>query len=188
MKFDPTKHHRQSIRLKDYDYTQAGAYFITLCTENRTCVLGDVIDGEMQLSPTGTIVVEAREWLAQQYPYVVIDAYVVMPNHFHGIIVIDTTTVGAVREPSNVPPVRQPPNVPPTPIHPKPLGRLIGAFKTVSTKRINELHATPGMVFWQRNYYEHIIRHEDALNHIRRYIIHNPIKWTIDRENPLSRR
>jgi REP element-mobilizing transposase RayT len=110
---------------------------------------------------------------------VVINAYVVMPNHFHGIIVIDAPTVGAVRGPSNVPP---------TPIHAKPLGRLISAFKTVSTKRINELHATPGMVCWQRNYYEHIIRHEDALNRIRRYIIHNPMKWAIDRKNPLSQR
>lgn len=216
MNYDPAQHHRRSIRLKDYDYTQAGAYFITLCVENRTCVLGDVVDGEMQLSPSGAIVAEAWEWLAQQYPYVAIDEYVVMPNHFHGIIVIDAPTVGAVREPPNEPPtipsppptmdtVREPPNEPPKPpptmgavreppIEPskppprKPLGRLIGAFKTVSTKRINELNATPGIAFWQRNYYEHIIRHENALDRIRRYIMHNPMKWAIDRENPLSRR
>jgi putative transposase len=200
MNYDPAKHHRRSIRLKDYDYTQAGAYFITLCVENRACVLGDVIDGEMQLSPSGAIVAEAWEWLAQQYPYVAIDEYVVMPNHFHGIIVIDAPTVGAVREPPNEPPnepptipspstptvgaVREPPNKPPR----KSLGRLIGAFKTVSTKRINELNTTPGISFWQRNYYEHIIRHENALDRIRRYIIRNPMKWAIDRQNPLSRR
>ena len=200
MNYDPAKHHRRSIRLKDYDYTQAGAYFITLCVENRACVLGDVIDGEMQLSPSGAIVAEAWEWLAQQYPYVAIDEYVVMPNHFHGIIVIDAPTVGAVREPPNEPPnepptipspstptvgaVREPPNKPPR----KSLGRLIGAFKTVSTKRINELNTTPGISFWQRNYYEHIIRHENALDRIRRYIIRNPMKWAIDRQNPHSRR
>jgi REP element-mobilizing transposase RayT len=206
MNYDPAKHHRRSIRLKDYDYTQAGAYFITLCVENRACVLGDVIDGEMQLSPSGAIVADAWEWLAQQYPYVAIDEYVVMPNHFHGIIVIDApTVVGAVREPPNEPPtspptmgaVRVPPNEPPTvgavrvpPNEPprKPLGRLIGAFKTVSTKRINELNTTPGISFWQRNYYEHIIRHENALDRIRGYIIRNPMKWAIDRQNPLSRR
>jgi len=196
MNYDPAKHHRRSIRLKDYDYTQAGAYFITLCVENRACVLGDVIDGEMQLSTTGTIVAEAWEWLAQQYPYVAIDEYVVMPNHFHGIIVIAAPTVGAVREPPTIIPtsppnmgaVREPPNEPPKPTPCKPLGRLIGAFKTVSTKRINESNTTPGITFWQRNYYEHIIRHEGALDRIRRYIIHNPMKWAIDRENPLSRR
>lgn len=179
MNYDPAKHHRRSIRLKDYDYTQAGAYFITLCVENRACVLGDVIDGEMQLSPSGAIVADAWEWLAQQYPYVAIDEYVVMPNHFHGIIVVDAPTVGAVREPPN-----EPPTSPPR----KPLGRLIGAFKTVSTKRINELNTTPGISFWQRNYYEHIIRHENALDRIRGYIIRNPMKWAIDRQNPLSRR
>ena len=196
MNYDPAKHYRRSIRLKDYDYTQAGAYFITLCVEHRACVLGDVVDGEMQLSPSGVIVAEAWEWLAQQYPYVAIDEYVIMPNHFHGIIVIDAPTVGAVREPPTIPPpspptmgaVREPPTIPPPSPPRKPLGRLIGAFKTVSTKRINELNATPGISFWQRNYYEHIIRHEDALNRIRRYIIHNPFKRAIDRENPLSRR
>jgi REP element-mobilizing transposase RayT len=200
MNYDPAKHHRRSIRLKDYDYTQAGAYFITLCVENRACVLGDVVDGEMQLSTTGAIVAEAWAWLAHQYPYVAIDEYVIMLNHFHGIIVIDAPTMGAVREPPTITPtspptmgaVREPPNgpsaIPPTPTPRKPLGRLIGAFKTVSTKRINELNATPGIAFWQRNYYEHIIRHEDALNRIRRYIMHNPMKWAIDRQNPLSRR
>jgi putative transposase len=195
MNYDPTTHHRRSIRLKNYDYTQAGAYFIALCTEHRACVLGEVIDGEMQLSPTGTIVAEAWEWLAQQYPYVAIDTYVVMPNHFHGIIVIDAPTVGAVRQRPTIPttlphtvwPVRQPPTIIPT-IHRKPLGWLIGAFKTVSTKRINVLNATLGMVFWQRNYYKHIIRHEDALDRIRRYIMHNPMKWAIDHKNPLSQR
>jgi REP element-mobilizing transposase RayT len=196
MNYDPAQHHRRSIRLKDYDYTQAGAYFVTLCVENRACVLGDVVDGEMQLSPSGVIVAEAWEWLAQQYPYVAIDEYVVMPNHFHGIIVIDAPTVGAVREPPNEPPkppptmgaVREPPIEPSKPPPRKPLGRLIGAFKTVSTKRINELNATPGIAFWQRNYYEHIIRHENALDRIRGYIIRNPMKWAIDRQNPLSRR
>lgn len=200
MKYDPAKHHRRSIRLKDYDYTQAGAYFVTLCTQHRACVLGDVIDDEMYLSTTGAIVADAWEWLAQQYPYVAIDAYVVMPNHFHGIIVINNDpVVGAVREPPHIPPTQpptttqnEPPHIqsiqPPKQIPRKPLGRLIGAFKTVSTKRINELNSTPGMIFWQRDFYEHIIRHENALDRIRRYIINNPLKWAIDRQNPHSPR
>lgn len=122
MQYDPVNNHRRSIRLKDYDYTQAGAYFVTVCTQHWACVLGDVIDDEMQLSVTGTIVAETWEWLAQQYPYVILDAYVVMPNHVHGIIVINNDPVGAAREPHLTPPT----TLAHTPRHPQSIPATAG--------------------------------------------------------------
>lgn len=145
-------------------------------------LFGNISDGVMVLNPAGEIVKEAWLWLAEQYPYVVLGEFCIMPNHFHGILVIDgvgavrATAVGAVREP----PLHQ--NEPPQPI--KPLGRLIGAFKTVSTKQINLLRNTPGDIVWQRNYYEHIVRSEGDMRRIAAYIQQNPMNWKIDRENP----
>jgi REP element-mobilizing transposase RayT len=233
MRYDPDKHHRRSIRLRGYDYRQAGAYFVTLCVQNRECLLGEIADEAMVLSRSGEIVSQAWAWLAEQYPYVALDEWVVMPNHLHGIMVIldsdglPHVAVGAVREPplqgdAPLPPSgdqvlraivgahrdaplpgpedvpSSPPNDAPLPrpgdVCPprpgdaprrKPLGQLIGAFKTVSTKNINVLRGTPGAVVWQRNYYEHVIRNEDELNRARAYIANNPRQWALDRENPL---
>jgi putative transposase len=105
MRYNPDIHHRRSIRLRGYDYRQAGAYFVTLCVHNRECMLGDIADDAMVLSRSGEMVSQAWTWLAEQYPYVALDEWVVMPNHLHGIIVILDTdgprdvAVGAVREP-----------------------------------------------------------------------------------------
>jgi putative transposase len=168
-------HQRRSMRLPGYDYTQPGAYFVTLVTQNRLRLFGEIVDGEMRLNAVGEIVSQAWQWLARQYPYVDIDEWVIMPNHLHGIIWIvnnDAPGRGGSR------------TAPTHPIHPqKPLGRLIGAFKTVSTKQINLLNQTPGAALWQRNYFEHIIRNDDDLRRIRAYISNNPLRWTIDREN-----
>lgn len=179
-KFDPARHHRRSIRLKGYDYTAAGAYFVTNVTHQRECLFGEMVDGEMRLNPLGEIAAWAWEWLAQQYPYVDLDAWVVMPNHIHGILVMD---VGARPSPS----VGARRDAPLPIIKRKPLGQLIGAFKTVSAKRINEHRATPGHPVWQRNYYEHIIRNEAALGRIRAYIHNNPAQWALDNDNPNRR-
>jgi REP element-mobilizing transposase RayT len=125
MRYDPERHHRRSIRLKGYDYTQAGAYFVTIVTQDRACLFGEIVEGEVQLNPFGEIVAESWRWLAMQYDYVELDEWVIMPNHLHGIIVItDNGSRGGSR---TAPTVKR-----------KPIGRLIGAFKTVSTKRINE--------------------------------------------------
>ena len=86
---DPHNHHRRSIRLPGYDYTQAGAYFITIVTYGRKCLFGEISGGEMRLNELGEIVAEAWQWLPAQYPYIQIGAWCVMPNHFHGIIIID---------------------------------------------------------------------------------------------------
>ncbi len=166
------KLNRRSIRLKGYDYSQAGAYFITICTQNRECLLGKIIHDKMVLNKFGQIAVDTWRWLEKQYDHVVLDQWVVMPNHLHGIILIHG------RDDSRI-----------VPTHTgsmkkrKPIGRLVGAFKTVSTKQINIIRNTAGEKFWQRNYYERIVRNDNDLNRIRQYIVENPMKWAIDREN-----
>lgn len=167
MSFDPQKHHRRSIRLQGYDYARMGAYFVNVCAQNRECLFGDVIEDEMRHNDIGTVVVESWKWLEDHYGFVELDEWIVMPNHLHGILVI---TEGGSR---TAPTKKR-----------KPLGRLIGAFKTVSTKKVNRMRGTPAAQVWQRDLYERVIRNEDELNRIRRYIIENPLKWELDSENP----
>jgi REP element-mobilizing transposase RayT len=169
MRKSPAKYHRRSIRLPGYDYTHEGIYFVTICTQNRECLFGDIIDGKIKLNDTGHVVTETWKWLAIQYDYVELDEWVVMPNHIHAIIVITDRRGGSRTAPT---------------AKRKPIGRLIGAFKTVSTKRINQMYGSPGAKLWQRNYYEHIIRNDNELHHIRQYIIDNPLRWELDQENP----
>jgi putative transposase len=171
-KYNPNFHHRRSIRLADYDYTMQGVYFVTICTQDRQCWFGTIEDGHMQVNEYGRIVAECWEWLPQQYPYVHLDAWVVMPNHLHGIIVLGNGIQGGSR------------TAPTGPAKYKSLGRLIGAFKTISTRQVNLLCNTSTTPLWQRNYYEHIIRNENSLRRIRHYIINNPARWTLDAENP----
>jgi REP element-mobilizing transposase RayT len=162
--------HRRSVRLKGYDYSEPGAYFVTIVTFQRACILGEVVDGEMRLNQLGQIVAQTWDWLSKQFAYVEVDHYIVMPNHFHGvlqIIEIEDDCRGGSR---------------PAPTKIKTLGQLIGAFKTVSAKKINQLRNTPGSNVWQRNYYEHIIRNELELNDITRYIETNAETWALDPE------
>jgi REP element-mobilizing transposase RayT len=174
MNYNPEIHHRRSIRLKDYDYSQSGAYFVTICSWSRECLFGEIIDGNMQLEEFGQIIQENWTWLSHQYKYVHLDEWSVMPNHLHGIVVINDDGRGGSRTaPTNI-------------IKQKSLGRLIGAFKTVSTKQINLMRNTPGIPVWQRNYYEHIIRNDDELNRTREYIINNPLRWAEDENNPMN--
>ncbi len=172
MKFDPQKHHRRSIRLQGYDYSRPGGYYATIVVEGRECLFGEIVNGEMVLNDYGRIVAEAWQWLQEQYPYVELLAWVIMPNHIHGIIIIHEDGRGGSR------------SAPTGMVKRKPLGGLIGAFKTVSTKKINLLRKTEGAVIWQRNYYEHIIRDDDDYNRIRLYILDNPAAWDDDDENP----
>ena len=182
MAYDPKKHHRRSIRLRGYDYAQTGLYYVTLCTQDRQRLFGAVVNGEMQPDPAGLIAGECWEWLAARYDHVELDQWVVMPNHLHGIIALTdrmgtrVTGESACRGGSRTAPTGDAKR--------KPLGRLIGAFKTVSTKRINELRGTPGAPVWQRDFFEHIIRDDNALNRIRQYIQDNPANWAFDTDNP----
>jgi len=169
-KYNPKIHHRRSIRLPEYNYSQDGWYYVTLCVLGDKCLLGKLTDGRIQLYQYGRIVDDCWKWLAKQYAYVHLDEYVVMPNHLHGIIIIRrggslTASTGNMQKY-------------------KPLSRLVGAFKTVSTKQVNIIRNTPGRKLWQRNYYEHIIRNEEELYNIRRYITDNPVNWRKDEENP----
>ena len=174
MKFNPALHNRHSIRLSEYDYTRSGAYFVTICTANREPLFGRIVEGAMFLNELGAVVLECWEWLSKQYSYVTLDTSILMPNHLHGIIVVneDDFVKGGSRTAPTIFPRR------------KPLGRLVGAFKTVSTKQINKVRQTPGFILWQRNYYEHIIRNENSLNKIRKYVLSNPLIWGFDPENP----
>ena len=157
-KFDPNIHHRRSIRLPGYDYSQAGAYFVTIDTHGSECLLGDVVDGAMKLSPYGKIVQKAWAYLPAHYPHIGLDAFCIMPNHVHAIIVLN-----------NAGPVKH-----------HPLSEIVRAFKTFSAIRINELRKTTGIPVWQRNYYEHIIRNDEDYQRIRQYIQDNPDHWEDD--------
>ena len=195
MQYYPEKHHRRSIRLKGYDYSQAGFYFVTICCYQKQCLFGNIVDGVMRLNQYGEIVEETYQWLSQRYPYLILDEWIIMPNHFHGIMVItETPRRGRSRTTpttNNAPTLTRKDvilteqNLPINPeLKQKSLGRLIGVFKTVSTKKINLLRNAPGTTVWQRNYYEHIIRNEEALNKIREYIMNNPLSWQNDQLHP----
>jgi putative transposase len=160
---------RHSIRLRDYDYSQPGSYFVTICISDRRCVLGHILNGISSFNQLGIIVGEYWESIPQHFPNVFLDKYVIMPNHLHGIITINDDKERAGHRPA---PTKQ-----------RPLSEIIGRFKLFSAKEINTLVSSDGP-FWQRNYYEHVIRSDDDLNVIREYIDTNPLKWSLDRENP----
>ena len=176
-KFDPQKHHRHSIRLNGYDYTQAGAYYITIVVYQRQHLFGEVVNGEMKLNELGQIAHD--EWFktALLRPYVILDKdeFIVMPNHIHGIIWIHHD-LGAWRR--HAPTVEQ---------FGKPVSQsiptIVRAYKSAVTYAINALQNQRGAILWQRNYYEHIIRDEKDLRAKRDYILSNPSNWEDDNEN-----
>jgi REP-associated tyrosine transposase len=178
MRSDPAKHHRHSIRLKGYDYACAGAYFVTICTQNRECLLGEITNGVMASNSFGAIVQACWDDLPNHYPNMELDAFVIMPNHVHGIVkltdVVGAGLVGAGLRPAPTENAAKRHGLP----------EIVRAFKSFSARRINELREMSGTVVWQRNYYEHVIRNDDELNRARRYILDNPARWTIDENNP----
>jgi len=173
MSYNPAIHHRRSIRLRGYDYSQNGAYFVTICTQNRAFLFGEVVDGNMHLSDSGRVVQATWDGLPSHYAGVACDAFVVMPDHIHGIIILNEREV--VTDSDGV--------CTSTPV---PTGKrryhglpeIVRGFKTFSSRQTNQLRGIPGVRVWQRNYYEHIIRNESALNRIRAYIARNPAQWT----------
>lgn len=172
-------HHRRSIRLKDYDYTQNGVYFVTICTHERLHLFGDVVDGAMVANARDEIVQSCWEEIPAHYAMVELDAFVVMPNHVHGLIVITRDDVDHIVGATHGSPL---PTHPTRPNGPKrhSLGAIIGQFKSAVTRRINRLPNAPGHPIWQRNYYEHILRNEESLNQMRAYVASNPVKWAED--------
>lgn len=190
MRFDPDKYHRRSVRLEGYDYSQAGAYFVTICTHGQECILGDVIDDCMQLSPCGEIAWETWRGLPQRFERIELDHFVIMPNHVHGIIAITPPDVGAMHAgavhvgATHVGAIQELPLQGRTQRRRMLLPRVVGYFKMNASKAINVLRGTPGSRVWQRNYYEHIVRNEGELRAIQQYILDNPLNWQLDRENP----
>lgn len=144
--------------MKDYDYSQNNAYFVTICTKDRLPTIdSDIIRGIIQ---------KAWENLPSHYPTVILDEFAIMPNHVHGIIIIQDKSVGAGLRPA------------------RKLSELVRAFKSFSSREINKHFDNSGHSFWQRNYYEHVMRNDDDLYRTRKYIRENPLKWDLDEEPP----
>ncbi len=267
MPYNSNIHHRRSIRLKGYDYTQQGAYFVTICTHQRNCLFGEIVDGEIKLNTNGEI---ARgSWLSipRHFKNVELDEFVIMPNHLHGIIIIESSEVAGealanqdlsqsfsevagealanqdfsqlfsevagealanqdfsqsfsevvgealanqdfsqsfsevvgealanqdFSQQQNLssqcfaPTVYTGETVKINGTKPQSLAAITQNYKSVSTRQINRMNKAKGNVIWQRNYYEHIIHNEEALNNIREYIVNNPINWVKDQENPAN--
>ena len=190
-KYNPDIHHRRSIRLKGYDYAQAGLYFITICTHNRECIFGEIINGEMGLNELGEIAFNEWKKTPEIRPNVELGEYVIMPNHMHGIIRLldrgelhssnDIHELHSSNDSDNIKgefnsPLRSPSQT---------IGAIVRGYKSSVTKQINLLNLTgefnsPQRI-WQRNYHEHIIRDEKSYNNISNYILNNPLNWTEDK-------
>jgi len=173
---DPHRLNRHSIRLRGYDYTQAGLYFLTICAYRGQCLFGKIRNGKMLFNEAGRIVLRVWQALPARFPSVSLDTWVVMPNHFHGIIVLQ----GA-----GLTPMKGAASSAPTPGR-VALGRIARAFKSLSAIQVNRKLGRTGSPLWQRNYYERVIRRGADLDDIRRYIAENPSRWAEDPENPAA--
>ena len=212
MVYDPEKHNRQSIRLMGYDYSQAGFYYITICTQDMIELFGIVEQDKMILNDTGEIVDTEWNRIPKRYEHVLLDEYQIMPNHMHGIVEIKRR--GAVSAPSkmadkpltmrcmnnqkpddidhemdietgNLGDAYSKKGAATAPLQSSPtLGQIIGGFKYLASKTINDMDGVPGRKIWQRGFYDHIIRNEEELNRVRKYIMDNPVNWTDDDNNP----
>jgi putative transposase len=195
---------RRSLRLKDYDCAQAGACFVTICTQDRACLFGDIVGEEMRLNDAGGMMRSVWEGLPDRFPGTELDAFVVMPNHVHGIATFVGAGLALPGENGSAIPCRGESCIRPDDCHEpdsgdhkdRPygtmagsLGRIVQAFKSTTTHQyvlgVRQRGWPPfrGRL-WQRNYYEHVIRSERELDKIREYIATNPIRWALDRENP----
>ncbi len=175
---------RRPMRLRHFDYASPAAYFVTICTRDRLCILGEVVNGIVSLNENGRLVQRAWKNLPNHYPHVEIDCWVIMPNHIHGILVLTGKGGNRVGTKGRA-------GLKPAPTEgraaPHGLPEVVRAFKTFSARRINLHRGTSGSSLWQRGYFEHVIRSESSLNRIRRYIVENPLRWDEDLENPAVR-
>ena len=185
--YDPEKHHRRSVRLRGYDYSQPGEYFVTLCAEDMKALFGRVVNGRMELNAFGEIADQEWRQSSAIRHELELDEWVVMPNHLHGIVRIvgpARSIVGA----QGLVPLRSAlakqggTRIPPR--HPRSLASFVGGLKSAVKTRINEMRGTPRAPVWQENYHEHVIRNPHELEILRDYIRHNPLRWACDRYNP----
>ena len=159
---------RKRLRLKNYNYSKEGAYFVTICTFRKWLILGDIINGKIVFNDWGKIVDKYWREIPEHFKDVQLDAYVIMPNHIHGIIIINPCRGRAC-------PARTLDGL---------LSIAIGSFKSAVTKHINEIRRTPGVEIWQRSFHDHIIRNDTDINRSRDYIINNPNQWQVDENHP----
>jgi putative transposase len=160
MQYNPDYHHRQSIRLNGYDYSTSGAYFITICTHDREHLFGDIVNEIMELNTFGDLARSHLHQLSQHHSNIIMDESIVMPNHLHGIIILESSMDST-----------------------KSIPEIIRGFKTFSAKQINKIRDLRGVPVWQKNYYDRIIRNELELDFVRQYIINNPQNWGADTNN-----
>jgi putative transposase len=174
------KNNRHSIRLKNYDYSTPGYYFVTICTRDRKSLFGEVTSGQMLLNPVGEKIQSVWISLPDYYPGIEIDSYVVMPNHLHGILALNVGA-GPRARPGQGQARRPAPTL--------SLPDVIQRFKSFSTtlyRKENKKNGKSNPTLWQRNYYEHVIRRDESLDGIRKYIQENPSKWEMDKDNPVN--
>ena len=169
MSYNPLIHHRRSIRLKGYDYSQAGLYFITIVCQDRAHLFGKIKNGEMVLNDAGCIADECWLEITNHFPNVVLREFVVMPNHIHGIVELKTEFAAAVGANYHSP-LRSPS---------KTIGSIVHGYKIGVTKWIR--HNTDARNVWQRNYYEHVIRNHVECQRLSKYIMNNPQRWDNDK-------
>jgi REP element-mobilizing transposase RayT len=174
------KYRTSTIRMNHWDYAWPAMYYITICTEDRRCCLSEIKDGQVYLLEMGNIVFEELLKTQQLRPYVVLDDFIIMPNHVHVVIIIkdndfDTEGRDMARHVSTERKFGKPPS--------KSLSSIIGSFKSAVT---NKCHKNNLDFQWQSNYYEHVIRDYEDLGRVREYIAHNPINWENDRNNPIN--
>ena len=216
MNYNPEKHHRRSIRLKGYDYTREGAYYFTICCHHRRCLLGEIEAGVMHLNIVGATVKAVWESLPRYFPLIELDAFVVMPNHVHGIIVITDSAVncnpnrnnnlnpnlnsdcrGEAFVPISEDILQQSSSTNASPVPESkdtspPRGTQSGSIGAILQNFKSVATRRVNRItrnsgtLWQRNYHEEIIRNEKAYENIRRYIVENPLNWDEDEENPLN--
>lgn len=146
---------RKPLRLPKYDYSRAGAYFVTVCLASRRRLLGRVIEDTVELSALGDVVADELQAFSVRHPGTRLDTSVVMPDHVHCVILLPGGGAS--------------------------LGGVVGTFKSSSARRVNALRRTPGEPFWQRGFFDHVVRDEDDLHRVRTYIAENPVRWTVRR-------
>ncbi|KAA3613985.1 MAG: transposase [Calditrichaeota bacterium] len=196
-----TKYRVESARLENWDYASDGHYFITICTKNRACLFGDVIDGHVRLSDAGKIVLAEWEKSFQIRSELSCDCFIIMPNHIHAVVMIKNDDTGGGVEThgadtrgvethgraslqnngrASLPSPKPQPTKSVATRRPKSISSFVAGFKSAATKRINEYRKTPAKPVWQSRFHGHIVRDEKSLIRIRHYIINNPGKWTED--------
>ena len=195
--YDPKVHHRRSIRLQGHDYAAGGAYFVTACVRDKSLLFGQIVEDVMAMSEAGQIVEAAWRGLPTRFPSVVLDVHQVMPNHFHGIIVIPGSGLApALASATSVPKIQPSahqfvgPGLASASAGARKGGRvglasIVGTFKSLSAIAVNRTLGRTGKRLWQEDYYEEIIRNVDHLQRARDYILHNAARWLEDPENPL---